>query len=480
MLFNSFTYVLFLLPLVAAGQVLARKLLGRHGAALWLLASSLVFYGWSKPAHLPLLAGSILVNWGLGRLMSAAGENEARRGRLLRLGLVLNVGFLCLFKYLEFFAGVLFSLGVPRFPVPHLAFPLGISFFTLQQVMYLVDCYEGLVAPNDLADHATFVAFFPYVISGPLARAKSIVPQLGAPPASGAVPFDRAARGLFQFALGLGKKVLLADSFGRVVDLGYASAGQWSTLEAWAFSLAYTLQIYFDFSGYSDMALGSARLLGVEIPRNFDAPYRSRTVTEFWQRWHMSLSAFITTYLYTPILRSFKRATLATAAAATLLSMAIAGLWHGPAWTYVVFGLLHGSALVVNQYWKKRQSRNKSKRRLPAPVGWALTFGFVNLAFVFFRSPDLATAAHISLRLIPGPGALGTAVLGTVRTLGMTTLLPFLAAGAVVAFVGKSSDELARDFRPSWRSACSAAAIFVLSFLYMNSNFAKSFVYFAF
>ena len=471
--FNSFAYVLFFLPIVAFGYTFVRDHAGRRAGQVWLLLSSLFFYGWARPANLPLLAGSILANWAIARFMAAA--EGTRRRRILQLGLTLNIAFLCLFKYLAFFCAGLFALGVPAFAVPRWGFPLGISFFTVQQIMYLVDCYEQLIPASSLLDHATFVSFFPNVTSGPLAKAKSIIGQLGAPRATGDARATMAARGLLLFALGLGQKAVLADSFGRVADLGFGQAGTLSTLEAWAFSLAYTLQIYFDFSGYSDMAMGSAAIVGIEIPRNFNAPYRARTVTEFWQRWHISLSGFITTYLYTPILQSFRKATLATAAVATLVSMAIAGLWHGPSWTYVVFGVLHGVALVVNQYWKK------SKRKLPRPLGWLLTFAFVNLAFIFFRSPNLATALHLCARLVPTPGALATtAVLAQVRTLGVLALAPPLLAGTVLAFVGKSSKEAARDFKTTPVTAIGAAALFLISFLYMNSNLGKSFVYFNF
>jgi D-alanyl-lipoteichoic acid acyltransferase DltB (MBOAT superfamily) len=474
MVFSSFTYLLLFFPLVAIVAAAARRASGPRAAQACLLAASLVFYGWSKPSNVPLLVGSILVNWGLARWMGAT-RDEARRRRILTLGLALDISFLGLFKYVNFFLGGLSALGAPRLTAPDWAFPLGISFFTLQQIAYLVDCYEGLVPPSNLVDHASFVAFFPYVISGPLARSKSILGQLREPGLEGEARWDQVARGVHQLSIGLAKKVLLADSFARVADLGYAAASECSTLEAWTFSVAYSLQIYFDFSGYSDLAIGSARILGIEIPRNFNAPYRSTSVIEFWQRWHVSLSGFITTYLYTPILRSFRRATLATASIATLLSMTIAGLWHGPSWGFVVFGMLHGAALVLNQYWKK-----KKLQRLPPSLAWALTFGFVNVAFIYFRAPDVATAARLVARLFPGPGALGTTILGTVRALGTATLLPPLLAGVVAAFVGKSSDELAREHRPSLATSLCTVMLILTSLLYLNSTVVKQFVYFNF
>jgi D-alanyl-lipoteichoic acid acyltransferase DltB (MBOAT superfamily) len=471
MTFNSFSYVFVFLPVVAIVCAALRRGLGARAAQLWILAASLAFYAWSDPWHLPLLLGSIAVN---GLVARGLGEKAPHRRPLFWAGIAMNIGLLCLFKYVNFALRGLAMLGLPALALPDWRFPLGISFFTLTQVMYLVDCYEGLIPASNLLDHATFVSFFPYVISGPLTRAKSMIRQLGGTPPDAQPGVDRLAGGLYLFSMGLFKKVIFADSFARVADIGYGSIGGWSSMEAWIFSLAYTFQIYFDFSGYSDMALGSARILGFEIPKNFNAPLRSRTVTEFWQRWHISLSGFITTYLYTPILRSFKVATPSRAVAATMAAMTIAGLWHGPSWTFIVFGALHGLALSVNQLWKRK------KRKLPAPLAWAMTFVFVNLSFIFFRSPNLGTAWGIVTRLVPLHQALGTSVVSTVRTMGVTTLVPPLLAGVAAAFVGKTSDELARDFRPSYATSLGTVARLLPSLLYMNSSIAKAFVYFAF
>ena len=324
MLFNSFAYLLFFFPGVALACYALRASFGIQAAQILLLAAALVFYGWSKPSNLFLLGGSILFNWLLAHSMT--GLSKILRRRVLILGLVANVLFLCLFKYVNFFlAGFSKPLGRDHL-LPNWSFPLGISFFTLQQIMYLVDCYEELVPAGSLFDYATFVSFFPYVISGPISKAGRIIPQfkhLGEPEAAA----ERIAKGLYLFALGLGKKVLLADSFSRVATFGYdKTAFQLSALEAWVFSIAFTLQLYFDFSGYSDMAKGSALILGINIPQNFLGPLRSKSIIEFWRRWHISLSDFITTYLYTPMLKSFKKATLATASIATLAAMGIAGL----------------------------------------------------------------------------------------------------------------------------------------------------------
>lgn len=467
MLFNSFTYMLVFLPLVVIAYWQARDHFGRNAAQAVLLASSAVFYAFSRPDHLLILAGSIVFNWAAGQVIASS---EGRRRKIyLWLGLTGDIGLLCLFKYVNFFLRNIAYFTGPHFSLPDWEFPLGISFFTLIQVMYLVDCYEGLVPANGIFNQATFASFFPYVTSGPLVRAKSMIRQFERSETDSEDRFAKIARGLYLFTLGLSKKVLFADTFARIADAGFAGNGGMSTLEAWVFSLAYTMQIYFDFSGYSDMAIGSALMLGIEIPINFNAPYKSKSIIEFWQRWHISLSNFITTYLYTPILRKFKRATPSTAAVATLVAMGIAGLWHGPAWTFVCFGLMHGIALVANQFWKK------SKRKMPNWLGWLLTFSFVNVAFIVFRSPSIAFAAHMCASLVPHGAIMGTALLSTVDTYTSLAVIGFLAA-----FFGRDSNQMAREFKLAYTSAFATAAMTICCWLIMNSTVAKRFVYFAF
>jgi alginate O-acetyltransferase complex protein AlgI len=471
MAFSSFGFLLFL-PLVAFVQVGLRRFAGARAAQAWLLIASLFFYAFPRPAHLPLLIASILFNWAVARRIGAEADPGKRRG-WLTFGLVANVALLASFKYVTFFFGQLGAAAGIRLPLPNWDFPLGISFFTLIQVMYLVDCYQGLNEPISLFDHATVVSFFPYVSSGPIVRAKEIAEQFGNP-APGQSRTEMASKGLFLFAQGLAKKLVFADTFAAIADTGFASVAQLSCVEAWAFSIAYTLQIYFDFGGYSDMAVGAAWILGFDIPQNFKAPYIAKSISEFWQRWHISLSNFITSYLYTPILRSMGKATLRTSAIATLLAMGIAGLWHGPAWTYVVFGVMHGVALAVNQVWKK------SKRRLPDGAGWALTFLFVNAAFIVFRSPDLPAAWQMLKGLLPHGNLLGTSMLASAVPLAPSTLFRPVVIGAVLAFFFKSSWDLASQFRPTWRNSLGTAALLVISVVYLNSSVVRQFVYFAF
>ncbi len=473
MLFNSFAYLLVFLPCVVLIATLVRRFYGPVASQAVVLIASLTFYAWFRPAHVPYLLISICANAWLAQRISRA--EQPGRKRWLQLALVLNVGFLCAFKYVNFFLRAVPFL--PRhFSLPELNFPLGISFFTVMQIMYLVDCYEDLLPQLSLFQHASFVAFFPYVISGPLAKAKRIAHQFGNFGSGDANRGEMLARGCYLISIGLFKKVVFAFAFGRIADFGFALRGRLSMLEAWTFVLAYTMQIYFDFSGYTDMAVGSALLLGIQIPRNFDAPFRSLSVIEFWKRWHISLSEFINTYLYTPILRSFRRATLATSAVATMAAMTIAGLWHGPSGNFVAFGMMHGGALVVNHYWRK-----KKIAKLPSFVSWVVTFLFVATAFAMFRS----AGAHAGLRMLAqmyNPlHVLNHRHLSVLRgTMSMKVFGLPLLAGVVCAFYGPTSDQMERSLQPTLRLSMAFSMLTVVSWLFMTSNIPQEFVYFKF
>ncbi len=477
MLFASFRYILIFLPAVVLGVIAVRKLLGPRAAQVWVLAASVVFYTAGKPFNLVYLLASISVNWLVARSLERT-EGAARK-RLLIGGLVLNVAYLCLFKYLGFFASIISFALPPGYRVPELGFPLGISFFTITQIMYLVDCYEDTLAAGSLFDHATFVAFFPYLISGPLGRAKRMRHQFGHFGGDTGVRTELLARGVFLFALGLFKKAVFADAFAQVATFGSTSAHNLSAVEGWVFSVAYVMQVYFDFSGYSDMAIGSALMLGVEIPRNFDKPYSAKSILEFWQRWHISLTNFITSYLYTPIFKSFSRRTLFTSALATFFAMGVAGLWHGGAWTFVIWGFLHGAFLGINQYWRK-----KNLPHIPAFLGWLFTFACWTISMVYFGAASVGQAnarlatmfnPHHAFRVI-NVTSLELQVYGLGIRLSRWPLL----VGVLCSIFGPSSEELGRDFRPTALNCAYAVGLVAISFALVNSTISTPFLYFRF
>ena len=485
MLFHSFPYLLIFLPVVVIGCLVLRAVGPRSWSQVWLLAASLIFYALAPSANLPLLAGSILFNWAVARGMMAQ-TDSFRRKLFLWAGLTVDITVLFLFKYVNLFLGTVAYFHGPQLSFPNWGFPLGVSFFTLTQIMYLVDAYprapsspaalklfRGLTSPNSLFDHASFVTFFPYIVSGPLARVRLIRPQfrnytMKLP------PLDMLCRGLFLVGMGLAKKVVIGDSFGTIADAGFAKISNYSMAEAWTFALAALFHLYFDFSGYSDMALGTAWMLGIDIPVNFNAPLRARSIAEFWQRWHMSLSNFITEYLYKPLLRWMGTPTLATSAAATILAMTIAALWHGPAWTFVAWGFSHGIALALHQVWKR------NKLEMPDWLAWPVTFLFLTTTMVFLRASSLPSGLKLLSRLLPHGHILGYQALSGILPASPTMLLRPIGVGLVLAFFYRTSTEQALEFRFSWRSALACASLFVISFLAMNSAPARPFVYFAF
>jgi len=476
--FNSFQFVLFL-PIVMIAVAFARRLAVPKGPQIVILVASLVFYAYARPSYLPYLLGSILVNWQASRWI--AGSAGVRRTRLLQLGLAFNIGLLCVFKYLNFFMGSIPYFAHHRFHAPTLAFPLGISFFTLTQIMYLIDCYEKLIPPSSFFDHITFVSFFPYVISGPIGRAKRILHQMPALNSGIGPSADMHARALYLFSIGLIKKVVLADAFSKAADYGFGNISHLSAIEAWAFATAYALQIYFDFSGYSDMAIASALCFGIEIPRNFDAPLRAKSIIEYWQRWHMSLTSFITTYIYTPLVKSFGPVTLLTSGIATFLAMTIAGLWHGANWTFVIFGAIHGLGLAVNQCWRKMKMP-----AIPKPLSWLFTLMVFDTAFIFFRAPDVQTASLYLTRFCDWHHVFGIENLHRMNGVGPGTGVMFVVfslaqiTGIGAAFFGKTSDQLAREFKPTLLSYAATSACMLFALFYLSSNVVKPFVYFAF
>jgi D-alanyl-lipoteichoic acid acyltransferase DltB (MBOAT superfamily) len=307
---------------------------------------------------------------------------------LLQIGLVFNIGLLVYFKYMDFFISNTNSLINTDIGLLHFALPLAISFFTLQQIAFLVDSYEGLVKEKNFLDYTIFVTFFPQLIAGPIVHHKEMMPQF-ASVKNKVKNYKNIAMGLFIFSIGLFKKVVIADTFAIWATAGFDTATTLNFFEAWATSLSYTFQLYFDFSGYTDMAIGAALLFNIKLPINFNSPYKATGMIDFWQRWHITLSSFITTYIYTPIVKSFDKLTFHKAMFATFVTFFIAGLWHGASWMFIIFGSLHGIGLVINQYWKK------IKRKINKVLAWFITFNFVNITFIFFRAKEWDDAVKV-------------------------------------------------------------------------------------
>lgn len=382
MLFQSYVFILLFFPLCLTGFWLLSQRGKTAPAQLWLIGFSLWFYAWANPAGLTVLAGSIAVNYALCRRLEGIGDRTAdtaaRRRRILWLGIGFNAALLFYFKYFDFFVDNLNAVFRTDWTFSALLWPLGISFFTFQQIGYLVDVYRKEERCCSLREYVLFVSCFAYVSSGPIVTAQEMLPRFRAIGQKRLDP-EQFTGGLYLFVLGLGKKVLLADTFGEAVGYGYGNAAALSGTDALLVMLFYTLQLYFDFSGYCDMAVGIGKMVGIEVAENFDSPFKSASVKEFWRRWHMTLGRFFTRYVYIPLggSRRGKVRTLCN----VMIIMLLSGLWHGAAWTFVLWGFLHGLGMMWDNL-----------RRWELPKKWmnqALTFAYVCLTFVFFRAESI-------------------------------------------------------------------------------------------
>jgi alginate O-acetyltransferase complex protein AlgI len=412
-LFNSATFIFAFLPLALIGCFAAARR-SPAAAMLWLVAASLMFYGWWNPTFLTLLGVSIGANYALSRAILATASRPRWQGWLLGGAVAGNLAVLVHYKYLAAILGFLRTQGVADMAFANPVLPLGISFFTFTQIGYLLDCRGGKAAARGPLDYALFVTFFPHLIAGPVLHHREIMPQFTAPAAfrpSG----ENIAIGIGFFTLGLLKKCLLADPISVVVAPGYAHADSLALLGAWQVALSYSLQLYFDFSGYSDMAVGLARMFNLRFPVNFNSPYKARSVIDYWQRWHMTLTRYLNLYLYNPIALAILRRRAARGlpadraaqaspggfasmvAVPIFLTMGLAGIWHGAGVTFLVFGLLHGAYLSVNHAWRILRPGDGVPARGAGAVVWrvGLTYLAVLVGSVFFRAPSLGAALHM-------------------------------------------------------------------------------------
>ena len=349
MLFNSYEFLFVFLPFVLLGYYCLLNSRRPGSSIPFLIVCSLFFYGWWNPVHVALILVSIIVNFTIHRRIPLAAPRTGKA--LLLLGVIFNLSLLAYYKYADFFIGAVSQLLGLDAQLLNIVLPLAISFFTFQQIAFLVDTYKGLVSAVQWQEYMLFVLFFPQLIAGPIVHHSEMMPQFNSRRIRENLP-EKISRGLILFTLGLAKKVLIADSLAPVVAEVYDSdvTAAFTTYDVWLASLAYTFQLYFDFSGYSDMAIGLALLFGIQLPFNFNSPYKARSIIEFWRRWHMTLSRFLKDYLY--IALGGNRHGRGRRYRNLLLTMILGGLWHGANWTFVAWGVLHGAYLVFNHFWR--------------------------------------------------------------------------------------------------------------------------------
>ncbi|WP_072391074.1 MBOAT family O-acyltransferase [Hyphomicrobium sp. CS1GBMeth3] len=479
MLFNSFAFIFAFLPISVVGYYYLGKSSNRLAAG-WLVLMSFVFYGWWNPLFVTLLAGSILANYIFGLLLQHFERNNRIQTIVLTLAIVANLSLLFYYKYVGFVLANLSRIGINiDFDAGGILLPLGISFFTFTQMGYLIDCKTGIARGRRLLDYALFVTFFPHLIAGPILHHREMMPQFENPDTY-KYKAENIAVGLGIFIVGLAKKVLIADQLAPITGVGFTHGSEIGFVPAWIAALSYSMQLYFDFSGYSDMAIGQARMFGIRFPANFNSPYKATNIIAFWQRWHMTLTRYLTLYLYNPMALwvTRKRAAAGKPIAAkgaatlegflllvgfpTLATMFLAGVWHGAGWTFVIFGVLHGFYLTVNHAWRifgpkfDKKKQNPSLALIGTVASQTLTYIAVLVSQVFFRAPYVATA----LGLLGGMVGLRGMMYGTlppedtytIHLITTTLLAPstavLLLTCSVIAFFAPNSGELFAKYGP--------------------------------
>ncbi|MFA7091043.1 MAG: MBOAT family O-acyltransferase [Arcobacteraceae bacterium] len=472
MLFNSYEFLFAFLPLsfFIYFYLLNKRLV--VGAKGFLVFVSLFFYSWWNIAYLPLILISMLFNYVVGNSLNKKSyeENQSKSNvkikvsskTLLTVGIVVNLSLLAYFKYADFFIENLNLLsGITLQPL-NLLLPLAISFFTFQQIAYLVDSYRGETKEYDFLNYALFVTFFPQLIAGPIVHHKEMMPQF-ASTYNLVKKYKNIALGLFIFSIGLFKKVVIADEFAIWATNGFDKAETLNLIEAWATSLSYTFQLYFDFSGYTDMAIGAALLFNIKLPINFNSPYKALNIQDFWRRWHITLSRFLRDYVYIPLggnkLSSFRTYSN------LLATFVIGGLWHGAGWTFIFWGFLHGMALVIHRAWSNLGFKMWNW------LAWLITFNFVNIAWIFFRAREWEDAIK---------------VLGSMFSLDLTFTTNFLEIliiilGLIIVLSFRNSMELLkRKFQFTLFQVIITASFLFISFLAIRLGKANEFLYFNF
>ena len=457
MLFNSFIFLFAFLPAALLAHWAVERFRPEWRLAV-LLGLSLFFYGYWDWRFVPLLAGSIVLNWLVANAFVRSGLSI-----LIPLAIAANLLVLAIFKYFNFFADL--AAYIPGLPTRHfeIALPLGISFFTFHHIMYLTDLKKGTAPLYDPVRYGLYIAFFPQVLAGPLVRWSEIMHQFGERPYRRPDAAERFARGLMLLVCGLAKKTLLGDPLSAFVNPIFQAAAEGKAIalgEAWQAMLGFTFQIYFDFSGYTDMALGLALLFGIVLPQNFDVPYRSISLQDFWRRWHMTLSRFLRDYLY--IAMGGNRKGLAIQLGALVTTMTLGGLWHGAGLTFVAWGAAHGLVLGAGVLWRR------AGLSMPRPAGWALTMMFVMLTWVLFR----ATSFEAALRVYEGLVGLG----GADPSIKWRTIL----VAALVAVLGPTAWTFVHRLPPRRWIAIGFAILLVVVLFKIGDDANYEFIYFQF
>ncbi len=447
-------------------------------AKSWLVFCSMFFYSYWNIRYLSLILISILFNYAVGTTLTkktAGNITDSKHGhfvsriskkKILYCGVVCDLLLLGYFKYADFFiSNVMFTTGF-QMTFLKVTLPLGISFFTFTQIAYLVDCYRSECKEYDLLNYVLFVTYFPHLIAGPILHHKDLMPQFDRVQ-NKVLNYRNIATGLYIFSIGLFKKVIIADTFAVWVNNGFDHAITLTFFEAWITALSYSFQLYFDFSGYIDMATGTSLLFNINLPINFDSPYKAENIQDFWRRWHITLSRFLRDYLYIPLggnqgreLRTYFN---------LLIAFLLGGLWHGASWTFVFWGMLHGLAMIIHRMWAK------TNFKISRIFGQFLTFNFVTFTWVFFRAKNWSDAGKVLRGMV---GLDGISLIQFKAIPDIKKKILFLIVFSAVAFLAKNSTQLQKSFRPNWKNATFCLLLMAIGIISLTK--VSEFIYFNF
>lgn len=477
MLFNSLEYILLFLPLTIVIYFILNHRGQASTARVWLLLCSLYYYSYWNIAYLPLLLGSILVNFGLGWALNNPGGmlKKVPRLAILWCGILFNVGLLGYFKYTDFFISTINSTFDARIGLMEIALPLGISYFTFIQISFLTAVYRGLSKETNILNYGLYVSFFPQVMSGPIVYHGEMMPQF-TDPKNRRINYDNIMKGVLIFSIGLFKKTVIADNLALWAVQGFDQAQSLNFFEAWFTSLSYTFQLYNDFSGYIDMANGVALMLNIHLPLNFNSPYKATSIQDYWRRFHITLIRFLRDHVYIPLGGS-KRGNFRIYLNIVIIFI-IAGVWHGTLISYILWGLLSSAAMIIHRIW------SRSGMRLNRYLAWFVTFNFVNFANLVFRSTSLRDTGKILRGMLGMNGIMLSEKLSGIPVLNASGisfgkwlnniggdkfyLIYFIVGAALIAFLGKNARELSEQMKPNLKWALFTALVLSVGLIHMT------------
>ena len=472
MLFNSIDFLFVFLPVTFFVYFLLNKLKLVNLATGWLVIASLAFYSYWKLDYLPIILISMLFNYSIGKTLSDDNKLKINKKLVMVFAVIVNVGLLVYYKYFDFLIQNINAVFHQNFNYMNIVLPLAISFFTFQQIAYIVDSYEGKTKEYDFLTYALFVTFFPQLIAGPIVHHKEMMPQF-ANLRNRFINHKNISIGLFLLAIGLFKKVMIADNLSPFVIMSYENIPVLTFFESWCVSICYTMQLYFDFSGYCDMAMGIGYLFNIILPQNFNSPYIADSIQDFWRRWHMTLSRFLKDYIYIPLggnrngqFKTYRN---------LFSTFLIGGIWHGANWTFIIWGAMHGIMICIHRFWKNLNIKM---------YHWfavLITFLFVNFTWVYFRAPHISKANEV-IKSMFGLNGFAPIVIDKLRLSlygGSIKISLFLIIPAIILiFFVKNSVDFSKKFKPNWIYFIATFAMLLVSILSLNK--VSEFLYFQF